>query len=300
MSAAIARYRAPAKLNLGLEIVGRRPDGYHELVTIFQTIGLYDEITIAPAAAGALTLAADPTLGGEGNLILRAARALAARNTSRSGAALTLTKGIPVAAGLGGGSSDAATTVLALRERWALDLTDTALAELATTLGADVPFFLRGGTALATGIGEELTILPPLQSCWFVTVTPALGLPSDKTRRLYAALTPNDFSDGSRTRAQAERLRAGLALDPNLLVNSFAAPLARLFPALATWRERFLRAGAPFVLPSGSGPTLYTAIGSEAEGRAIHERLVGAGATIRIVPALGAIVPPDRNAMPDH
>lgn len=292
MSGPIARYRAPAKLNLGLEIVGRRPDGYHELVTIFQTIGLYDELTIVPAPAGGLALAADPALGGERNLILRAARALAACGNQPRGTTLSLRKGIPVAAGLGGGSSDAATTLLALRERWGLDLSDVALAEIAASLGADVPFFLRGGTALATGIGEQLTALPPLSSCWFVTLTPLIDLPPDKTRRLYAALTPGDFGDGSRTRAQAARLRAGLALDPSLLVNSFAAPLERLCPALVAWRERFLRAGAPFVLPSGSGPTLYTLIASREAGRAICDVFAGEAAHAHLVPAVGEMLMP--------
>jgi 4-diphosphocytidyl-2-C-methyl-D-erythritol kinase len=270
MNPPIARHRAPAKLNLGLEIVGRRPDGYHELVTIFQTIALYDEITVAAAPEGALTLSADPSLGGTDNLILRSARALAAQGGSTAGATLTLDKGIPVAAGLGGGSSDAATTLLALRTHWGLPLADETLATIATSIGADVPFFLHGGTALATGIGEELTALPPLSPSWFVTLTPTLALPADKTRRLYAALTPRDFGDGTRTFAQAARLRQGLPLDPALLVNSFAAPLERLFPVLTEWRERLLQAGAPFVLPSGSGPTLYTMVESEGAALAIQ------------------------------
>jgi len=282
MNRTIARHRAPAKLNLGLEIVGRRPDGYHELVTIFQTIALYDEITVAAAPPGVLTLSADPTLGGAENLILRSARALAAQSGCTDGATLTLDKVIPVAAGLGGGSSDAATTLRALHTHWNLSTPDDRLAALATKLGADVPFFLRGGTALATGIGEELTALPPLRPSWFVTLTPTLALPADKTRRLYATLTPNDFGDGTRTLAQAARLRQGLPLDPALLVNSFAAPLERLFPALAAWRERLLQAGAPFVIPSGSGPTLYTSVESEEAALAIQEALGDCAARIHV------------------
>ena len=288
MSKPIARHRAPAKLNLGLEIVGRRPDGYHELVTIFQTIALYDELTIAPAPPGALALAADPALGGEGNLILRAARALAARDGDHRGAALTLDKGIPVAAGLGGGSSDAATTLRALRDWWGSRIAEDELAALALRLGADVPFFLRGGTALATGIGEGLTDLPPLGPTWFVTLTPGLDLPPDKTRRLYAALGPGDFGDGACTRAQAARLQRGAGLDPALLVNSFAAPLERLFPVLAEWRGRFLAAGAPFVLPSGSGPTLYTIVDSERTGATLRAALDTGGARVHVARAVAS------------
>jgi 4-diphosphocytidyl-2-C-methyl-D-erythritol kinase len=278
----VLRRRAFAKVNLGLEITGQRPDGYHELVTIFQTIDLADEVTIASAPTGTLTLTADPALGGEQNLVLRAARALAAHSGTAHGAALTLTKGIPVAAGCGGGSSDAATVLVALRELWALPTTDAELARLATRLGADVPFFLRGGTALATGIGERLTPLPPQSKAWFVLVTPRLTLPADKTRRLYAALDADDFSDGTRTIDQAARLRRGEPIDPALLVNSFAAPLARLFPELSTWQKRLLAAGAPFVQPSGSGPTLYTIAPSEATARAIARSLARTDAAVTV------------------
>lgn len=278
----VLRRRAFAKVNLGLEITGRRPDGYHELVTIFQTVDLADGLTIATAPPGTLTLETDPALGGEQNLALRAARALAERSGTTRGAALTLTKGIPVAAGCGGGSSDAATVLVALRELWALPTTDAELAAIATRLGADVPFFLRGGTALATGIGERLTPLPSPAKTWFVLVTPRLNLPADKTRRLYGALTDADFSDGTRTLDQAARLRRGEPVDPALLANSFAAPLARLFPELDAWRRRLLAAGAPFVQPSGSGPTLYTIAPSEAAARAIARALARTEATVAV------------------
>lgn len=275
------RRRAAAKVNLGLEVVGKRADGYHELVTIFQAIGLYDEVAVGAAPPGQIALAADPALGGEGNLVLRAARSLVAWAGTNQGAALDLVKGIPVG-GLGGGSSDAAATLLALREFWALDITDKELATLATRLGADVPFFLRGGTALATGIGEVLTPLPSLAATWFVLLIPDLALPADKTRQLYAALTPGDFSDGSRTLEQAERLRQGAPLDPALLINSFAGPLYRLFPALAAWRDRLLAAGAAWVLPSGSGPTLYTTAPTDEAAREIATRATSAGAQVMV------------------
>ncbi len=294
MSAESQRYLAPAKLNLGLEIVRRRADGYHELVTIFQTISLYDALTIDPAPAGTLRLHADPVLGGEENLVVRAAQQLAAQRATPVGATLTLSKGIPVAAGLGGGSSDAATTLRALNEQWQIGLSATDLAAIATTLGADVPFFLQGGTALATGIGEELTALPPLDPQWFVLLTPAIVLPPNKTRQLYAALQLTDFSDGRRTYAQATRLQQQQGLDPTLLYNSFTAPLERLFPDLRAWQERLLAAGAPFVIPSGSGPTLYTCVSTEAAGRAIIANLGETTATVHLAQAVtGSINLPD-------
>jgi 4-diphosphocytidyl-2-C-methyl-D-erythritol kinase len=279
--------RAPAKLNLGLEVLGRRPDGYHELVTIFQTIALYDTLTVTAAPPGELSLATRPPLPANGeNLVLRAARALAGRLDVTPAVSLMLDKHIPVAAGLGGGSSDAATTLRVLRERWRPALPDAELAALAVALGADVPFFLRGGAALATGIGEQLTPLPPLPPTWFVVLTPALAVPPDKTRRLYQALTPADFSDGARTRAQAERLRRGEPLDPALLVNAFDGPLARVLPQLAGWRQRLLDAGTSWALPSGSGPTLYTIVESEAAGKQIAARLASADAQVFVLPGV--------------
>jgi 4-diphosphocytidyl-2C-methyl-D-erythritol kinase len=120
-------------------------------------------------------------------------------------------------------------------------------------------------------------------SCAVVLLTPDLALPPDKTRRLYGTLTPADFGDGARTRAQAERLRRGESLDPALLTNSFAAPLERLFPMLAEWRERFLAAGASFVQLSGSGPTLFTIVGDEEEGRRIAAKIGDDGARVHVV-----------------
>ena len=298
MTASLASFvvHAPAKLNLGLEVLGRRPDGYHDLLTIFQAIGLHDRLTFAPARELSLRVVSAPgteVAGGEENLVLRAARALAAlaarRAGSEPGAALTLEKAIPVAAGLGGGSSDAAAALLGLRRLWGFDLPDAQLARLAAGLGADVPFFLRGGTALAADTGDRLTPLPALSGTWFVTLTPPLPVPPDKTRRLYAALAAGDYGDGARTRAQAERLRRGEPLDPGLLVNSFDRPLSRLYPELAAWRARFLDAGAPWVLPSGSGPTLFTALPAEDAARAVAAALAGSGAQVHVAPAAGPV-----------
>jgi 4-diphosphocytidyl-2-C-methyl-D-erythritol kinase len=244
----------PAKINLGLEVTGRRPDGYHELVTIFQAIDLADTLTVAPAEELTLTCSV-AALATPDNLCLRAAAALQAATGTRQGARLHLEKRIPAAAGLGGGSSDAAAALRLLDRLWATRLSDAELAQLATGLGADVPFFLDGPTALATGIGEVLAPLPAPPPCWLVLVRPPLEI-EHKTARLYRALTPADWSDGARTRAQAERLRAGLGLDPALLVNAFQRPLLAEFPPVAVAAAALRAAGATTVFPAGSGPTL--------------------------------------------
>jgi 4-diphosphocytidyl-2-C-methyl-D-erythritol kinase len=269
----------PAKLNLGLEVIGRRPDGYHELVTIFVPLSLADTLTVAHA--GTLTLScSDPLLATPDNLCLRAARAIQAATGERRGAHLTLTKRIPVAAGLGGGSSDAAAALLLLNTLWETGLTDAELAGLARELGADVPFFLTGGAALARGIGDELTPLPASPACWSVLVTPDVAV-LDKTARLYRALTPADWSDGQQTLAQAARLARGLPPDPALIVNAFRRPLWQAFPAVRTAAAALAQAGATGIFPTGSGPTLVALARDETEARAWTAALVPDGMTVQ-------------------
>jgi 4-diphosphocytidyl-2-C-methyl-D-erythritol kinase len=151
---------APAKLNLFLHILGRRPDGYHELQTCFQFVDLCDEITIRPRADGQIVRVLGPTgVAAEADLVVRAARALQAATGCALGAEISVVKRIPMGAGLGGGSSDAATTLVALNALWRLGLSVDALAELGLKLGADVPVFVRGRAAWGEGVGERLTPL---------------------------------------------------------------------------------------------------------------------------------------------
>jgi 4-diphosphocytidyl-2-C-methyl-D-erythritol kinase len=162
---AMSVWPAPAKLNLFLHILGRRPDGYHELQTLFQFVDLCDEISIRVRADGAIhRLAGAAAIPAEKDLIVRAASALQRAANCRLGADLAVEKRIPVGAGLGGGSSDAATTLVALNQLWGLGWPRERLAELGLSLGADVPVFIRGRTAWAEGIGERLTPLYPPQA----------------------------------------------------------------------------------------------------------------------------------------
>ncbi|MCX7623789.1 MAG: 4-(cytidine 5'-diphospho)-2-C-methyl-D-erythritol kinase [Thermomicrobium sp.] len=257
---------APAKLNLGLEVLGRRPDGYHEIVTILQTVDLCDELAFAPAPS----LSYEPLEGIDDDLLCRALRCLAARGVDVA-ARIHLTKRIPVAAGLGGGSSDAG-TLLGLALRAGLDR--PLVEEVARELGSDVPFFLDGGTAIARGRGTELEPLP-MPDGYFVVAVPQLALPH-KTRQLYAALTPADYSDGRATERQAERLRAGRGLDPTSIRNAFLRPLYR-FPEVRRLLAAFEAAGARWVWPSGAGPALFTWCAERAEAQAIAGRLERAG-----------------------
>jgi 4-diphosphocytidyl-2-C-methyl-D-erythritol kinase len=264
---------APAKLNLGLEVIGRRDDGFHEIATIFLTIDLSDRLTLSPSPDLELSCD-DGALAGEDNLSLRALRLLRDETDHPGAAGLDLAKRIPSAAGLGGASSDAAAALLAGRELWQLDVSDARLHDLATRLGSDVPFLLRGGCAVGRGRGDllEPMPIPAPASLWFVVVVPDVRIRA-KTASLYARLSPEDFSDGSLIAAQAEHLRSGLALDATLLRNAFARPLYALVPALAALPDIMRDAGAASVAISGAGPAHYTVVSDAHRAEQIATRL---------------------------
>jgi len=179
--------RTSAKVNLCLRVLGRRADGYHEIETVLHTVGLWDRLSLSPIPGEPrIALEADtPDVpSDEGNLCWRAADLIARHAKAPDGVAIRLEKSIPVAAGLGGGSSDAAATLVGLARLWELDLAPEEVASLAAQLGADVPFFLRGGCCLARGRGEELDPVPEL-SAWLVLVVPERRVP---TAQAYAAL----------------------------------------------------------------------------------------------------------------
>jgi 4-diphosphocytidyl-2-C-methyl-D-erythritol kinase len=177
MTAAI-RWPAPAKLNLFLHVTGRRADGYHDLQTVFQLIDLCDDIHIAARADGTIQRLAGPEeVPAEADLVVRAARALQAASGSRWGADLSVTKRIPMGGGLGGGSSDAATVLVALNRMWGCGLTEDDLAAIGVELGADVPVFVRGRSAWAEGRGERLTPVDLPERC-FVLVHPQVHVPT--------------------------------------------------------------------------------------------------------------------------
>lgn len=267
---ALAGIAAPAKLNFGLVVTGRRTDGYHKLVALMAGLDLCDTVRVEPARGFSL-VCDDPTLATDDNLVLRAARALQSLTGVSRAARITLTKRIPVAAGLGGGSGDAAAALIALDALWGTQTPDDALLGLARALGADVPFALYGGAMVARGIGDVLAPAP-MPETWLVLVVPRIAIPH-KTAALYGALAAGDFGDGAPILRQVAGLRAGQPLDPSLLGNTFLAPLERLAPAVAAARRAIEAEGAPAFL-SGSGPTLYVLCPTEgeAERRAVRLR----------------------------
>jgi 4-diphosphocytidyl-2-C-methyl-D-erythritol kinase len=276
---------AYAKINLGLEVAGKRPDGYHNLVSVMQLVDLHDTLTFSTADGIAL-FSDDPAMLAEGdnNLVLRAAHLLRQTSGTDKGAHITLDKRIPSAAGLGGGSSDAAATLLGLSRLWGLDLSRDELSRLGSTLGSDVPFFFAGPTALVEGRGEQVMPLAPLPLFLAVLVSHPYHIPG-KTRQLYASLAPGDLGDGSRTREVLAAVQRGGDICSVPLFNSFERAAFQVFPGLERVRGQMLAAGAPNVRLSGSGPTLYTLYPHSAASKAqrLYNSLADNGLNVYLV-----------------
>jgi 4-diphosphocytidyl-2-C-methyl-D-erythritol kinase len=245
-------------------VVGRRADGFHELVSVFQAISLADELGLEPA--GDLELTTDPALPFDSgsNLAMRAALLLRERADVRAGASLRLRKRIPLAAGLGGGSADAAAALFGLRRLWNLDGLD--LPPLAEAIGSDVPYFLHSATVLVRGRGEWLQDLPPLPACSVVLARPPVAL---STASVFASLRPEEWTDGGATLALAGTLAAGDPLPGALPPNTLLAAAERCCPPLAALRAALTAAGWRPAL-SGSGPTLFLLPNSDAEAGAMQ------------------------------
>ena len=259
---------AYAKVNLTLEVLGRRPDGYHEIVSVMQTVDLHDVLELTPADG--VTLECDrPGLGTPDNLALRAAAALRTVAGVRDGVHIELRKGIPVAAGLGGGSSDAAAALLGLSRLWGLGMSVGDLTPLAASLGSDVPFFLRGGTAMVQGRGERVRPLPGINLQWLLIVTPAIEVPN-KTASLYSALPPSSYTAGHLTRKLEARIRGGGDVPPQLLFNTFDDVAEEAYPGIREYLDTLYALGAREVHLTGSGPSLFTPISRREQGTALQ------------------------------
>ncbi|MBI4588523.1 MAG: 4-(cytidine 5'-diphospho)-2-C-methyl-D-erythritol kinase [Candidatus Rokubacteria bacterium] len=263
--------RTSAKVNLVLEVLGKRPDGYHELSTVLQAVDLFDRLVLEEDEA--LTLrTSDPDLPtDEANLVVRAARLIREAAGVSRGARITLDKQIPVAAGLGGGSSDAAATLWGLAQLWGLGWGGERLAEMAAELGMDVPFFLHGGRALATGRGERLRPLPAAPAMSLVLVKPRFPL---STREVYGRVPPGLRDDGARTgaliRALASRDSSRVAA---CLYNALEVVVGPAYPEISRIKRALLGAGALGSVMSGSGPTVLALARSAEHARQLRSRV---------------------------
>ncbi|MBI4492600.1 MAG: 4-(cytidine 5'-diphospho)-2-C-methyl-D-erythritol kinase [Chloroflexi bacterium] len=267
--------RAYAKLNLTLEVLGRRADGYHELRSVAQTLRLHDTLWLdrAPDWQVEVRQASAPI---EDNLIQRAGRALERALGRPLPTRVRCEKRIPVAAGLGGGSADAAATLVGLRRLWGLRLDPDRLRQLAGELGSDVPLLLQGGTALLSGRGEQVSALPPLPRRWAVVAVPparASDHPPAKTATMYSLLGSQHYTEGEHTARLAEALRAGLGEAEPERWNVFEAVADQVFPGLSTLRAALSQASGSAFRLSGAGPALYALLPDAAAARRCLQRL---------------------------
>jgi 4-diphosphocytidyl-2-C-methyl-D-erythritol kinase len=245
---------APGKLNLLLHVLGRRPDGYHELQTVFRLIDRADRIGIEVRKDGALRFSGP---FGDDNLCLRAARLLKQSTGSPLGADIALEKILPVGGGLGGGSSDAATVLLALDRLWKLELSRVRLLELGAQLGADVPFFVFGRNALGEGIGERLTALE-LAPAWYLVITPQVAV---STKEIFSvALT------GKSKRLKIPPFFAGQG------ANDLEPVVVARYPEVAA-QLAWLRSRCPQARMTGSGACLFAEFATEADAAAVQAAL---------------------------
>lgn len=249
--------QASAKINLTLEVLRKRPDGYHEVRSVIQAISLCD--TLRFKSSGQVAIKADmQEWRAEESLVSKAITLLQQTTGCSKGVTIEVEKRIPLMAGLGGDSSDAAAVLRGLDRLWELDLPLEKLLELAGQLGSDVSFFLYGGTALLEGRGEIVTPLRPLPHSWLVLALPPIPRLPGKTKQLYESLSANHYTDGQITQRLVEALGKGEPLSPSLLFNTFENVAFKVFPGMDTAREHFIKLGASDVHLAGSGPALFT------------------------------------------
>ena len=287
MTHGVVSVRAHAKINLDLRVLGTRADGFHELRTVFQSIALHDRITCT-LRPGPLALdcdAAGVPLD-RGNLVWRAAETLW-RALRRDGpvrdVAIRIEKRIPVEGGLGGGSADAAATLLALARAWRAPVRPAQLTDLAAALGADVPFFLSGGTALGLGRGDEIYPLADLPRHWIVLLLPGFGV---STRDAFA------WYDETRALGRPSAREAQYVPGPwpsraAQMINDLEAPIARRHPEIDQMKATLRRAGALAAAMSGSGSTVFGLFQRRADAVAATERLAVSGWRVLLTESLG-------------
>lgn len=264
--------KAPAKINLTLEILRKRPDGYHDLCSLVQTISLADKIFLEEAD-NTIILGDLPSWNSEASLVAKAVKLIKERFSVVRGIKIKVEKHIPLASGLGGDSSDVAAAIKGLNRLWQLNEPLWRLAELGAELGSDVPFFFNGATALMEGRGEVVSPLAPFPKRYVVLLFPPVKIPPCKTKELYSHISPEDYTDGSRTEKLVEGLILGQAVSPSDFYNAFEAPARQVFPSLEIFEQAFRDAGAYRVHLAGAGPTLFTVVADQDLARRICRSL---------------------------
>jgi len=243
---------SPAKVNLHLRVLRKRPDGYHDIATLMQRISLYDEMIFSPVEQGIiLKCPASGLPEDEGNIVFRAADLILSQAGVRQGIEINLTKHIPLAAGLGGGSSNAATTLMTINDMFNLGFSQAQLMDMGATLGADVPFFILGKTAWATGTGTHLQSMAKIPSFWFVLINPNFEISTKMVyENLNLRLTKEPIHYSIPRLLDSSDVAAGL-------INDLEGVTLNLYPVLRRLKQLLTDHGAMGSLMSGSGPTVF-------------------------------------------
>lgn len=269
--------KALAKINLGLDVVRRREDGYHEVRMIMQTIHLYDKLDIKKTTESGIAITSNlsyvPT--NENNLVYKAGKLLMDEFNITDGVTVHLQKRIPVAAGMAGGSSDAAAMLYGMNEIFELGLSRKQLMERGVKIGADVPYCLMRGTALAEGIGEKLTSLPPMVKCPVLIAKPAISV---STKFVYENLKLNEETEHPDIDQLVTDIKnKDLQQIANHMGNVLESVTIPEYPIIAQIKERMMKSGAINSMMSGSGPTVFGLFEDEETARKAYEDMVESG-----------------------
>ncbi len=267
---------APAKLNLTLEVLKKRPDGFHEIRSVVQTVTFNDKVKIGPAPRVEIKCNL-PEWSASKSLVAKTVSLLQNAIGSHQGALIEIEKRIPLSSGLGGDSSDAAAVLRGLNLLWNLKLSLRDLIAYAAQLGSDVPLFLYGGTVLIEGKGERIRPLRPMPHMTVILLIPSTLKTDNKTQQMYAQLTVRNYTPGSITEDFLNMLD-GKASKPGIgLFNVFEEPAYRYFSGLKELKNKFMEAGAEGVHVAGSGPTLFSLTRDDVKAYDIHKKLLGMG-----------------------
>ena len=271
------KLRALAKINLGLDVTGKREDGYHEVRMVMQTIQMYDQLEIKESKEPGIRLTTNlPFLPcNDGNLVYKAAKILMDEFDIRQGVDMNLTKFIPVAAGMAGGSSDAAAALVGINRMFQLGLTKRQLMERGVQIGADVPYCVLRGTALAEGIGEKLTVLSPMPDCWILIGKPGISV---STKYVYTTLDLNTDTvhpdiDGMKKALEDGNLY-GITERMGNVLQDVTIPA---YPEVERIKEQMKTLGAVNAMMSGSGPTVFGIFDNEEKAQEACQKLRESG-----------------------
>lgn len=276
------RVCAPAKINLALEVLGKRTDGYHDIATVMTTVNLLDQVTMRPADTLSVSLHGSHAgdIDPENDLAGNAAKTLADIVGRSPNVQIEIKKMIPSPGGLGGGSSDAAAVLRGLDQMWELNWSVARLAEIGAMIGSDVPFFVHGGTAYCTGRGEVVEPLRDIQKLLLLVLLPPIPAQRNKTTEMFDALHAHDFSNGHKARRLAHRISRGAPPPANDLTNAFESVIERMKPELVAHYGAYATVSAPRLHLCGAGPAVYLLVHQRAKLSELRNGLEHVGATV--------------------